>query len=761
MNTIAGKPLALALLLAAGLLVALFAAGVFSPRGAQAQTGHEIELENLNAGDPVEVTASFTIASGELSVGDQVVIKLKGFGVPSTIAPSAVLVKDMTYSNQPADVSVSGTTITVEIGDMTRADTQVQPAAGGIEIVFRQRAGITNPTRSGDYTPSITIDAVETETTVRTIIKTLKVSPNNGSRGSEITVSGVGYSDGTVSIYRVGGDSPAAPETNNANPSGASRLVTSSVNDGSFSASFTIDASQFDLSDGWSGVPDRIQAKDGDGYWGPAKAFHLLPTLILEQNEVKRGSDLTIKLQDWGYGPVGSVTVGSTGANVVGAFPAEVSQIANCADADTPACLSHRQLNVNLNSPEGFKVTVATGTETGTQTVVVAAASNRDNPDDENIGGSLRVVGSVDVLPAYTTSLSVTPSTAVVGQSITVEGEGFTETDLASTTTVTENRIETITIGGANVPLSGIDRGVAAGGRVVASFSVPDDAALAAADGYTIELKDGAGRSAKATLTIPQEAVTVTPSESRIGTTIEVDCTGFPTGSGKTISIFYEGRVERTTRADGSGNCDAVSFEVPNTAGVGKSHTVSARADVGTGEENVVANTTHKTPKATVSLSVTEANRGSDIWITGANFNTFQAIEVEIGGTEVTPAPTPTTDRDGSFRIEVKVPGISLGDRNVKVEVNNVPVVEILRITDAPVVRTPANAFSDLGDNLEVVWYLDNATKRWYFYDPDFAESDMTSAHIASGNVYAVQVSADADFEGRSLTTGWNNIALR
>lgn len=736
MNTIAGKPLALALLLAAGLLAALLAVGVFTPRGAQAQVASaDVTLTTSDAGAAVGITIEFTTtALTEAPVGDDILLKLEDFVFPAGgIDADDVWLRDSTpRSARPADVSVSGSTITINIGDMDSGPAQAGIAIGDVEVIISRNAGIKNPTRAGAYTPKVTIGSSDTELdsdTVANIVRTLKVSPNHAKRGTEINVSGSGYEDGTIGIYKAANGTQGLPAdgAQGALSSLYTRLASSTVTNGSFSVSFNVDHEKFTDSDNHNGDPDIIQAHDASGNYGPQKVFNLLPTMP-DLGQVTRGKDLTIKLQDWGYGPVGMV---------------EISGAVMQPSGDLPAT------NSAANASAGFKVTVGQTAQLGRQTVTVTAGQVRDAVANEGKGV---VTGTVDIVSL---DLTVQPSTAVVGQAITVTGDGFTN----------GSTISTITIGDVGIPLgpNNIDSAIAAGGSVIATFEVPNDPDLAAADDYTIQITDGAGRAGTVDLTIPKRAVTISPTTSRIGSEVTVNCTGFPTGASVPVTIKYDTNTVTSTNTDSSGNCIERVIEVPRDAGVGSTHKVRLEATVGPEATGTVisAETDHKTPDAEVSLSAPEASRGSHITVSGANFHTFRTVMIEIGESDVTPSPAPTTDGDGTFSSRVLVPGIALGPRNVKVTINNEIVVVNMRITEAPVERTPADAFSDLGDNLEVVWYLDNATKRWYFYDPDFAESDMTSAHIASGNVYAVQVSADADFEGRSLTTGWNNIALR
>ena len=104
----------------------------------------------------------------------------------------------------------------------------------------------------------------------------------------------------------------------------------------------------------------------------------------------------------------------------------------------------------------------------------------------------------------------------------------------------------------------------------------------------------------------------------------------------------------------------------------------------GASEPNVTQEADHKTPDAVVTLSSAQAQRGTTITVSGDNFNVFRPVMIEIDGSNVAPSAT-TTDGTGSFSAEVRVPGLSLGNKNLKVSVNNVPVVEFLEIVATPV----------------------------------------------------------------------------
>ena len=120
----------------------------------------------------------------------------------------------------------------------------------------------------------------------------------------------------------------------------------------------------------------------------------------------------------------------------------------------------------------------------------------------------------------------------------------------------------------------------------------------------------------------------------------------------------------------------------------------------------------------------------------------------------MSPPRRTTTDGTGSFNAEVRVPGLSLGNKNLKVTVNNVPVVEFLEIVAAPVVTTMASGdvFADLvaSNNLTVVWHFDNATKAWSFYDPRPAVAPAVDLNeVTSGDNVWIPGRRQPDVPGR------------
>ncbi len=77
---------------------------------------------------------------------------------------------------------------------------------------------------------------------------------------------------------------------------------------------------------------------------------------------------------------------------------------------------------------------------------------------------------------------------------------------------------------------------------------------------------------------------------------------------------------------------------------------------------------------------------------------------------------------------------------------------------------TSAEAFAGLiaENNLEVVWHFDNTTKAWSFYDPRPEVADVCDLEeVTTGYNIWIQVRANQEFQGQTLTAGWNSITLK
>ena len=720
MNTRLGKSFGLAFVVAVGILAVMFALGTFNAQKAGAD--HDGVLSSQNAGAGVSLTIEFTLdATTIITAGDDVVIELEDFQIDDPIDADAISIKGATTANA-ADVSVSGSKITVEIPDMD-GDAGINndiDANTEVTIRVRSRAGVMNPTMAGDeYMVKVTHDgATLYEHSPGVILATLKVDPKSGLAGEELTVSGVGYSTGTATIYHTGG--APVPDAGDPVPADFTKIGSASVSGGSFSTPVT-------AGDAFIAAANNLVARSSTGQWGPTAEFTVNGAISIPDSATK-GTDLTINVSKWSAGPITRATINGANMNTVGSDGVDDVFMTQTPDAD---------------GAKEFKIRVGDGALLGEQTLVLYAT--KDGVEKSAGQKNIDIVG-ID--------LTVSPSTAVVGQEVTVTGSGF----------VNGEEIISLSIGGVSVlrQVATTDRGVASGGRVVAAFIVPADAKLAGADDYTVSLGDGT-RTGSAMVTIPERTLTVSPAESRIGSRIDLSGTGWPIGTGPNlVGIYYGDNQLSSATTDSSGEWSA-TITVPGTADVGQTNTVEAKASVGA-DDNVTMKEDHDTPAPVVNVSPAQAQRGDTVTVSGENFHTFRPVTIDIGGSDVTPSAT-TTDGDGSFSVAVLVPGLSLGNKNLKATVNDVPVVEFLEIVATPVSTTMASGdvFADLvaSNNLTVVWHFDNATKAWSFYDPRPAVAPAVDLNeVTSGDNVWIQVVANQMFQGEMLTAGWNLVTL-
>ena len=499
-----------------------------------------------------------------------------------------------------------------------------------------------------------------------------------------------------------------------------------------------------DLKFGGSQNMSYVRIVDADGDETRA-SFQVTGTMILGSDSIGKGHILKISLADWidsipDEVKIGGVPVAQKDSDTEGDQSTFVDKDGKTVDAPAMGDLDEGALD--------FYVKVSGKVGLGTKSVVLF--------ED---GSALE--GARDSLEITASDLTVSPLTAVVGQEVTITGSGFT------------GDVNEIKIGGVAVCEGtgddACDIEVASGGRVVAAFNIPNEADLADAGDYTIMVTDSGSRIGSGTVTIPERTLTVDPAESRINTTINLSGTGWPTGTGANLVAIYYDTIQYASATSGSGGTWSASISVPDAAGVGRTHKVEAKATVGDDEDNVTMEEDHATPDAVVTLSSGQAQRGTTITVSGANFNVFHMVTIEIDGSSVTPSPAPTTDADGSFSTQVLVPGLSLGNKNLKVTVKDVPVVEFLEIIAAPVAPVsadPADVFADLieaGTLVEVLQLVRTSDTdiTWLFYKPgEMFEDFNTYSESESGDILFVNVSSQTTFQGKTLYTGWNQHVL-
>ena len=722
MNTRLGKSFGLAFVVAVGILAVMFALGTFNSQQVGAQAAGSVEAGSISI-DPNEpapgASSAFTVsfrATADGAVGNygSIDVELEGFGIPSSIDVRDVQLrfygtsssKSGTPSGKAAgladDIRVSGDVITLDLNANADAGTVAIANSEWVDIVIRKRAGVTAPALAGSY--DVTVGDQTNEGAV-TVEAALDIDPEKGGSGTMITVSGKAFANGTGTLSTHDGD-----------PTTKSDLKDVTVANGAFST--TVAAK--DLVKAADNGVSVIMIRDADGFEAMGE-FTVTGTTTLGSDSVGKGELLKISIADW-IGLVPDVVrIGGTPLDIVDEDGSDYDVVRDADNADT------------------FYVKVSGDIGLGTKTVVLFDVDG-NRLDDASVE-----ITSLD--------LSVSPNSAVPGQEITVEGTGFTS----------GSKLDTLTVGGvAQITLSNrnlvSDYDVLSGGRIVISFKVPDGVT----DGSkNIQVTDDDSRVGEVSLTVPEPTITLNPDTSRRGTDVSVSGTGFPANSNITVDYGSGEPGIATGRSDATGNF-TTSFGIPSDATIGGDATV--KASVTAGGTDYEAEATHAVPDKAITVTPEVARSGDTVMIVGTGFPRYSDVRVKIGDGEFR-ATNSRTDGVGDFTVSVIIPGIDSGTHVLQVDAGGAIATWVMTVPDAAVITTrpSGDVFEPLATAgvLTVVWHFDNDTKAWSFYDPRpevAAAVDLTE--VTSGDNVWIQVTADMDFQGETLTTGWNNITL-
>ncbi len=263
----------------------------------------------------------------------------------------------------------------------------------------------------------------------------------------------------------------------------------------------------------------------------------------------------------------------------------------------------------------------------------------------------------------------------------------------------------------------------------------------------------------------------MTPETSRPGTTVVASGTGYVAGTNVQIKYAAVAGVVTSVNADSSGAWTK-DFVVPVQARIANTYTVTAESGqlAGDGEAGKSATAEHMIPGGMLSVSPSSSGLpGDQIIVSGNGFTAYAAVTtMTIGGLSVLPGNV-NTDADGNFAASVLVPALPQGTHSLFVRVGSANSADtdnlVFTIAPTPVITTEASAdaFADLATAgvLTVVWYWDNDKKDWFFYDPRPEVADAVDlTEVTSGDNVWIQVTADMEFQGETLTTGWSLVTL-
>jgi hypothetical protein len=750
MNTKLGTTFGLASLMVIAAIATMFALGLFGPSTASAAAPTPITM-TASPGSPGDISSikigfetdeDITGNSGEIWIAFDA-----KYGVPATIAKTSISIAsgqttggvsnpliDPTIAVQNAastPLSASDTVVKIQLGDTAPNTTATVEGlyynVGGNDhtITFATSAGISLPTAAS--TKEIWISknagtdwstATVTAANSITVVRELTLSAITGARGKSITATGKGFT-GT-------GNATLWIDTDTGEDIDTSEYVIATdiaVSGGAFTHVFVTDTN-FPL------TATSINAQGGDGgsvVTANAPTFDSYGSITLDKTEVARGAALLVTSVDYVAGDVTAITIGG----VAQTLPTDVT--------------------IATNVDEGFSVTIAATTPLGTQKILMTSAEEGTRYTTVNITGA---------------PVTVSPSTAVAKQEVTVSGTGFTKSSNLASITVGSRDVVNVSSGGLNTSQTiAADVDTDSSGNFSTSFLIPNHSITRTAGDHKILVTDDGGLTGEVFMSVPGRTLTLSTNESKLGSEITVTGTGFEATD--SVGLTYLHLTTSTTL--GSATADAYGaftkvITVPNTPAIPSTNTITGLI-TGAGSKTA----THKVPPSTIALDVAEQSTGANITVTGAGFPAYASIAtLTIGGLDVRPTPVPSTDVDGGFSSTVMVPGLTAGNHTVKVTASgvtgSVSIKVIATTADVVVVSTAtADVFGDIiaADNLVRVWRFDNASQEWSFYDPRpaFATAN-TMDNTASGDIVWVNVIAEVLFQDGTLFAGWNLNAL-
>ena len=703
--------------------------------------------------------------------------------VANPLGVDIIKVSEFDGSAQKTDRPPDETLVTLEIPDMEPADDQPgsQGIAPGAEVtvVFRQTAGIKNPTESkadeiraariltcmGDHdNDAMTADTLMVDgcmgdwdndaTTAETatipmlsgykvqvttsnsgvfvtasgpnravIARRVVLSDQDGPRGSTITVVGLGFRNSiTATIW------------NDKNQNGVrdggeidlgSALVTGSDD---FTTTITINNPPFNYNLDTNG----INAVDGRNRTIIPKRQYRLPISdpmghnLVEESIPRYLLESSVKVTP-GTAAIGDrVQVTARDFVASGRISPSTSRI---SIGGVPVT-DFESTTVSTTGDATFEMTIPNEVASGTQNLVVSDGSDAANNSAHNI---VNTGGARFNMVISGAQLSVTPSMGLVpNQTVTLSGRGFSTGGFAEINVDDSDA----TISGDNTDLgprsAKFNEGdvieVDNAGNWSSSFVVPVTDVTVTPGDQELSITDSEGRSGSVNLNMAERQLTLTPASSRVGTRVNIEGSGFPAdnpseGGDRTVTVEIQYSVTGDTRTvvtltpDGSGNVRGW-FTVPLNAGIPSTNAVRAVFDIPGSNVNVTTSAVHQVPRAGITLDKEEGPAGTIVTVTGEGFKRFTNVEDIMFGT-LAVGEAGHTDGMGSFLAEFLVPGANTGAQAVSVKVGETTASATFTVTPDAVVAptTPAAAPMPPADALAALIANDNNLVRVWQFD--------------------------------------------
>ena len=695
---------------------------------------------------------------GPLSKEDVVVASSTGGAVNPAVDPVRTLI------GSPA-AYVNNVEYTITVPDMNGDDPSVLNIEGDafVTVTISPGAGISNPTEAGNKGPIgvyTSAEPVFIDTGKIPVPRQLFLTDYDNNRNKETTVLGYGFKDKTTATIWLEKTDVTGNEIGRQDPGEVVLITADVLSNDTFEKKFTVRVPPF--------VPGKgniISARDGQDNTAVPVIFEVQGLMTVTSRDVSVGDTLQISVVDWSDGSIPSED--------------EYTLIGGNADADDAlkqgtlviGGIRHTSRVNFTNGSANFSVVIDNNVPLGSQRM------------------DLKVAGEADdlVLNVKGANLSVTPTTVVANQTISVTGSEFSGANATINGTLQEedNASEGespsyVSFGGDPAGLKASDGGqsdkinggavinIDNGGSWSASIVVPITDAATTPGIHQLKVIDSLGREGVTEVTIAERMMTLEPAVGRPGTTVHVTGTGYPASNSRVgadavtlVQIYYGDFVSpvASVSPDSSGNF-STSFRVPLTADIPSDSTVTSEFDHESLSNKVTDTAIHTIPGATISLSSSEGSAGDTVTVSGEGFKAYTSVKrLEIGDLELDVSAN--TGAAGSFEASFLVPELDSGIQNVEVEVGNTVASASFRVlipgegdTMMPGMMpneamAPAMAFAPViaEDNLITVYHFDPATQSeapnrgWTLYDarPLFMGGNNLDM-INPGGFYFLQV---------------------
>ena len=470
-------------------------------------------------------------------------------------------------------------------------------------LTWTSRASITN-----------SVDSLETW---------YAIMPSAGSVTISISLNG-GASHWAATVFAVSGANTASPfdgtaQTNSGDSGTASASITTTqLNDFVIGTLDTSNTNSLTAGTGFTVITTGVYSgfrQTSNEYEIGTTAGKYTPTYTFTTNNwnmiadaIQAATSPSITLTPT------SGSVGST-VTVSGSYFAANSAITVKFAATTVATTTSTSTGV---IPSGVTFTVPSS-GTGAQTVTVTDAYSNSATATFTVA-----------------SIALSPTSGVVGSTVTVSGSGFVPSHSVTITYDGSTVATTTSTSSGSIP-SGV------------SFSVP----ASVAGSNTVQASDGTN-SATATFTITS-AISLSPTSGTVGSTVTITATGM-LGSHSVTATFAGTAVTLSTSTTTSTGGLSATFTVPSaTSG---SNTVQL-------SDGTNSPTATFTVTSAISLSPTSGTVGSTVTITATGMLGSHSVTATFAGTAVT-LSTSTTTSTGGLSATFTVPSASSGGQTVQ-----------------------------------------------------------------------------------------------